>query len=128
MRVLPGKPYPLGATYDGGGVNFSVSSEVAERVELCLVDDDGNETRLDLPEQTNFCWHGYLPECIAGQRYGYRVHGPWEPQKGHRCCPAKFLLDPHARAIDGEPRWNPALYTHKPGDPDGPLNDADSGP
>jgi isoamylase len=75
MRIWPGNPYPLGATYDGSGTNISVFTEVAERVELCLFDDDGTETRVDLPEVTGFCWHGYLPDVGPGQRYGFRVHG-----------------------------------------------------
>src|SRR5512139_1247005 len=87
--LWPGSPAPLGAVWDGQGTNFSVFSEVATRVELCLFDADGRETRLDLPETTAFCWHGYVPGVGPGQRYGYRVHGPWAPHHGHRCNPAK---------------------------------------
>lgn len=91
MKVWPGQPYPLGATYDGAGTNFSVFSEVAQRVELCLFDDEGRQTCSDLPEITGFVWHGYLPDVGAGQRYGYRVHGPWDLERGLRCDPSKLL-------------------------------------
>ncbi|MGA8044924.1 MAG: glycogen debranching enzyme, partial [Dermatophilaceae bacterium] len=94
MQVWPGKAYPLGATYDGAGVNFALFSEVATAVELCLIDNDLTETRVELPEVDGFVWHTYLPGVQPGQRYGYRVHGPYEPQHGHRCNPAKLLLDP----------------------------------
>src|SRR4051812_10548267 len=109
-RVSPGEPLPLGAHFDGHGTNFSVFSEVAGRVELCLFDERGTETRIDLPEATSFCWHGYLPGVGPGQRYGFRVHGPWEPAAGHRCNPAKLLVDPYARAITGDIDWNPAVF------------------
>jgi hypothetical protein len=101
MKVWPGQPYPLGAVYDGSGTNFSLFSAIARRVELCLFDDQGKETRVNLPEATGFCWHGYLPSVKPGQRYGYRVHGPWDPANGHRCNPAKLLIDPYAKAIEG---------------------------
>jgi len=110
LRIWPGAPYPLGATYDGAGTNFSLFSEVATRVELCLFDDDGKQTCVDLPEMTAFCWHGYLPNIGPGQRYGFRVHGPWDPSSGHRCNPSKLLLDPYGKAVDGQPRWNDALF------------------
>ena len=87
--VWPGTWYPLGATFDGAGCNFSVFSEVAERVELCLFDEDGSEQRVDLPETRTFCWHGYVPAWTPGQRYGFRVHGPWDPARGLRCNPAQ---------------------------------------
>ena len=109
-RLLPGAAYPLGATYDGLGTNFSLFSEVATRVELCLFDDHGVETRVDLPEVTAFCWHGYAPNLGVGQRYGYRVHGPDDPAQGHRCNPAKLLLDPYAKAVEGEVEWSEALF------------------
>ena len=128
MKIYPGNPYPLGATYDGAGTNFSLFSEVAERVELCLFDEAGKETRVELPEVTAFCWHGYLPNVVPGQRYGYRVHGPWNPAEGHRCSPAKLLLDPYAKAIEGEVEWNEAVFPYHFGDPDGSRNDADSAP
>ena len=99
MKVWPGTPYPLGATYDGAGTNFSVFSEVAERIELCLFDEAGRETGVALPEVTGHCWHGYLPGVEPGQRYGFRVHGPWAPEQGKRCNPAKLLLDPYAKGV-----------------------------
>jgi isoamylase len=128
MKVYPGVPYPLGATYDGAGTNFSIFSEVAERVELCLFDEGGGETRVELPEMTALCWHGYLPNVVPGQRYGYRVYGPWAPNEGNRCNPAKLLLDPYAKAIEGEVRWNEAVFPYRFGDPEGPPNGADSAP
>lgn len=113
MKVWPGQPYPLGAVYDGSGTNFSVFSEAAERIELCLFDEKGNETRVDLPEVTGYCWHGYLPFVEPGQRYGFRVHGPWDPASGHCCNPAKLLLDPYAKAIDGQVKWNEAVFSYR---------------
>jgi glycogen operon protein len=90
---------------------------VAERVELCLFDEDGRETRVDLPEMTGFSWHGYLPGVGPGHRYGFRVHGPWDPARGKRCNPAKLLLDPYARAIDGPITWDDSIFDHVPGTP-----------
>ncbi|MEV6029919.1 glycogen debranching protein GlgX [Nonomuraea sp. NPDC052116] len=116
-EVWPGEPYPLGGTWDGVGTSFAVFSEVAERVELCLFHDDGTEERVDLPEVDGFVWHGYLPGIQPGQRYGYRVHGPHDPSQGHRCNPAKLLLDPYAKAIDGELTWNQALFPYYFTDP-----------
>ena len=110
--VWPGEPYPLGATYDGQGVNFSVFSEVAERVDLCLFDEHGRETRLRLPETTAFCWHGYVPGLQPGQRYGFRVSGPWDPAQGLHCNRTKLLLDPYARAIEGNVVYQPAIFGH----------------
>jgi isoamylase len=127
VKIWPGSPYPLGATYDGGGTNFALFSEVAERVELCLFDVDGRETRVDLPEREALVWHGYLPRVIPGQRYGYRVHGPYDPGAGSRCNPNKLLLDPYAKAIDGTLDWNEALFGYRFGDPDS-VNDGDSAP
>ncbi len=127
ITVWPGNPYPLGAAYDGGGTNFAVFSEVAERVELCLFDDDGTETRVDLPEREALVWHGYLPRIVPGQRYGYRVHGPYDPHNGLRCNPSKLLLDPYAKAIDGRNEWSEALFAYRFGDPLS-RNDGDSGP
>ncbi|MEV4350615.1 glycogen debranching protein GlgX [Actinoplanes sp. NPDC049596] len=127
MKVWPGNPYPLGATYDGGGTNFALFSEVAERVELCLFDDDGAETRVELPEREAFVWHGYLPRVGPGQRYGYRVHGPYDPANGLRCNPNKLLLDPYAKAIDGDVEWDEALFSYRFGDPSS-FNDGDSAP
>ncbi|MEV7203933.1 glycogen debranching protein GlgX [Streptomyces griseoluteus] len=118
VPVWSGHPYPLGASYDGQGTNFALFSEVAERVELVLVDDAGAETPVPLHEVDGFVWHGYLPEVGPGQRYGYRVHGPWQPSLGHRCNPAKLLLDPYARAVDGQMDNDPSLYER---DPHGPA-------
>jgi glycogen operon protein len=112
MEIRPGTPYPLGAAYDGAGTNFSLFSEIAERVELCLFDDQGREAKDDLPEVTGHCWHGYLPGVGPGQRYGFRVHGPWQPEAGRRCNPAKLLLDPYAKAIEGEVRWHQAVFPY----------------
>ncbi len=130
MEIWPGDPYPLGASFDGTGTNFSIFSEVAWRVELCLFGEDGAETRLDMPEQTALCWHGYVPNVRPGQRYGFRVHGPYDPRRGIRCNPAKLLLDPYARAIEGNVRWNRAIFPYSLGDPDLDLaaDPADSGP
>ncbi len=109
MRILPGTPYPLGATWDGWGTNFALFSEVAERVELCLF-VAGGETRIDLAEVDGFVWHGYVPEVGPGTQYGYRVHGPWDPVEGLLCNPAKLLLDPYAKAIHGTVTPNDALF------------------
>jgi glycogen operon protein len=122
----PGRPFPLGATWDGQGTNFSLFSENAERVELCLFDDDDRETRLDLTERTAFNWHGYLPGVGPGQRYAYRVHGPWAPREGHRFNPAKLLLDPYAKAIDGRVDHEAAsTLPYVPGGPDADLEPDD---
>jgi isoamylase len=126
VELWPGQPYPLGATYDGLGTNFSLFSEVAERVELCLFDEDGTETRVVLPEISGYVWHGYAPTIGPGQRYGYRVHGPYDPARGLRCNPAKLLLDPYAKAIDGELEWGQPVFGYDFGDPDGPANSDDS--
>ena len=112
MQVWPGSPYPLGATYDGMGTNFSLFSEVATSVELCLFDDSGRETKIQLPEVDGFVWHGYLPNVGPGQRYGYRVHGLYDPSAGLRCNPRKLLLDPYAKAIDGKVDWHPSLFAY----------------
>ncbi|MCB2176983.1 MAG: glycogen debranching protein GlgX [Actinomycetales bacterium] len=125
MQIWPGRPYPLGATYDGSGTNFAVFSEVAERIELCLIADDGTEERYDLPEVDAYVWHAYLPDVHPGQRYGFRVHGPYEPASGLRCNPAKLLLDPYAKAIHGRIDGDQALYSYDFGDPDS-LNTDDS--
>jgi isoamylase len=127
METWPGRPYPLGAVYDGAGTNFSLFSEVAEAVELCLFDDDGTERRVRLEEVDGFCWHTYLPSVSPGQRYGYRVHGPWEPERGQRCNPAKLLLDPYAKAVEGEVHWDQACFPYQFGDEDS-RNDDDSAP
>ncbi len=118
MSPWPGDMYPLGATTDGEGVNFSVYSEVAERIDVCLIDDDGGETAYELLEVTSFVHHGYLPGIAPGQRYGYRVHGPWAPAEGLLCNPSKLLMDPYAKAVTGSLEWGPEVYAHVPGDPD----------
>lgn len=130
MQVWPGHWYPLGATWDGAGTNFSVFSQHAERFELCLFDDAGRETRITLPEITAGCWHAYLPGIGAGQRYAYRVHGPFAPEEGHRFNPNKLLLDPYAKSIEGEIEYNPAVYGYRFDDPAADLsrNDDDSAP
>ncbi len=129
MRVWPGTAYPLGAVWDGSGTNFAIFSEVAELVELCLFDDEGTETRVGLTEVDGFVWHCYLPEVGPGQRYGYRVHGPYDLRRGHRCNPAKLLLDPYGKAVDGDVTPNPALYSYIRGLPDlHALNTDDSAP
>src|ERR687888_1756535 len=119
MRVWPGRPYPLGATWDGAGVNFALFSEHATKVELCLFDsaDAAKEaSRIELREQTDQVWHCYLPDALPGQLYGYRVHGPYEPAKGHRFNPNKVLLDPYAKLIGRDLRWDDALFGYKVGD------------
>jgi len=122
-RLWPGKPYPLGATWDGYGVNFALYSENATRVELCLFEDaHGPETeRIPLPEVTAHVWHGYLPGVRPGQLYGYRVYGPFAPEAGHRFNPHKLLLDPYARAVANEPDWHEPLFGYVPGGPDADL-------
>ncbi|MGV9800005.1 glycogen debranching protein GlgX [Mycobacterium sp. NPDC003449] len=132
-EVWRGRAYPLGATYDGSGTNFALFSEVAEQVELCLFDEvagdrDGGtlrETRIRLPEVDGFVWHGFIPGIEPGQRYGYRVHGPYDPAAGHRCNPNKLVLDPYAKAIDGSFAWGQPLFSYNFGDPDS-RNDDDS--
>ncbi len=128
MKVWPGSPYPLGATYDGAGTNFSLFSGIAEKVELCLFDSQGRETRVELPEVTGHCWHGYLPGVEPCQHYGFRVHGPWQPEEGHRCNPAKLLLDPYAKAVDGQIKWDEALFPYSFSDGQDSRNDKDSAP
>ncbi len=113
MQIWPGRSYPLGATYDGSGVNFALFSEVAETVELCLIGDDGAETRVELREDDGFVHHGYLPGIQPGQRYGYRVHGPYDPDNGHRCNPAKLLLDPYAKAVEGQIDGDESLFSYR---------------
>jgi isoamylase len=128
-RRWVGRPYPLGATYDGSGTNFSLFSSVAEQVELCLLAPNGDHTevRVRLTEVDGYCWHAYLPDVRPGQRYGYRVHGPWDPAAGLWCNPSKLLLDPYAKAIDGEVDWDPACFAYDFDDPDA-MNTADSAP
>ncbi|GGK85480.1 glycogen operon protein GlgX homolog [Sphaerisporangium melleum] len=125
IEIWPGDPYPLGATYDGAGTNFALYTEVGERVELCLFDDDDREERVTLTECEGFVWHGYLPGIGPGQRYGYRVHGPYDPAQGQRCNPNKLLLDPYAKAIEGAVDWDQAVYGYRFGEPDS-RDDTDS--
>jgi isoamylase len=127
MEIWPGTSYPLGATYDGSGTNFALFSEIADRVELSLFDEAGTETRVNLPERDAFVWHGYLPNVGPGQRYGFRVHGPYEPDHGLRCNPNKLLLDPYAKAIDGEVDWDESCFSYKFAAPE-EFNGADSAP
>jgi isoamylase len=110
--VWPGTAYPLGAAYDGAGTNFSLFSEVAQRVELCLIAKDGTETRVELDEVDSYVWHAYLPTVSPGQRYGFRVHGPWNPAAGLRCDPSKLLLDPYGKAFHGTFDFTQALYSY----------------
>jgi len=123
-QVWPGSAYPLGATYDGTGTNFAIYSEVAEKIELCLFDEAGNEERIRLPEMDAYVWHAFLPGIQPGQRYGFRVHGPHDPAQGHRCNPNKLLLDPYAKAIDGQVDWDEAVFGYH--FENGERNDDDS--
>jgi isoamylase len=116
MRVWPGSPLPLGATFDGVGTNFAVFSEIADSVVLCIFDDDGNEESVPLPERSGSVWHGYLPDVSANTKYGFRVNGPWSPADGHRCNPAKLLLDPYAQAIEGTFDWGQPTFGYVFGD------------
>src|SRR5690606_37381196 len=121
MKVWPGSPYPLGATWDGIGVNFALFSEHATAVELCLFDSPyaGREThRIPLREHTEQVWHGYLPDVRPGQLYGYRVHGEYDPRSGHRFNPAKLLFDPHAKAVGRNVRWHESMFGFPIGAPD----------
>ncbi|QOL35472.1 glycogen debranching protein GlgX [Bifidobacterium lemurum] len=120
--------YPLGASYDGAGVNFALFSQVAQKVELCLFDEHDNETRIEMTEQNSYVWHNYLPGIQPGQRYGYRVYGPYDPAHGHRCNPNKLLLDPYAKAIEGNIDGDESLFSYDFSDPDndGLMNDMDS--
>ncbi|WP_430593611.1 glycogen debranching protein GlgX [Humidisolicoccus flavus] len=125
MEVWPGSAYPLGATFDGNGTNFAIFTEAAEKVELCLFDDQGNESRVELHEVDAFVWHGYVPHVQPGQRYGYRVHGEYDPETGQRCNPNKLLLDPYAKATAGEIKWGQSLFSYNFGEPLS-RNDEDS--
>ncbi|MBZ8178115.1 glycogen debranching protein GlgX [Corynebacterium poyangense] len=120
MQVWPGDQYPLGSTYDGAGTNFAIFSDVAEKIELCLVDENFNEERIELTEVDAHVWHCYLPGVQPGQRYGYRVYGPYDPAQGKRCDPSKFLVDPYGRAFDGEFDGHPSLFSYDINDPENP--------
>ncbi len=131
MRVWPGRPYPLGVTWDGGGANVALFSESASKVELCLFDSPKAEReseRIALPHYTDLVWHAYLPDLQPGQLYGFRVHGPYDPQKGHRCNPNKVLLDPYAKAIGRDVAWFDEMFGYRIGDPaeDLSLDDRDN--
>ncbi|MFC7471543.1 glycogen debranching protein GlgX [Actinomadura keratinilytica] len=127
MQVWPGQAYPLGASYDGAGTNFAVFSEAADRIELVLLHDDGSETAVELRETDAFVRHAYLPGVMPGQRYGFRVHGPYAPERGQRCNSAKLLLDPYARAVSGKIKWGEEVYGYHFGSPE-KRNDLDSAP
>ena len=128
VNVWPGSPYPLGARWDGRGTNFALFSENAHAVELCLFDREGFELKVPMHEQTAFIWHCYLPGVGPGQRYGYRVDGPYDPDAGHRFNPQKLLIDPYAKAIEGEIKWNPVVFAYDLGGDDLQRNDDDSAP
>ncbi len=125
-ELWPGRPNPLGATFDGYGTNFSVFSEVAEKIELCIFHARGREERIPLPEVTGFVWHGYAPDVAPGTRYGYRVHGPYRPAEGLRCNPHKLLLDPYAMTVVGDLTWDEAVFGYRFGDADGAMNTKNS--
>jgi glycogen operon protein len=127
VQKWTGHPFPLGASYDGSGTNFALFSEVAEKVELCLLDERRRETRVALTEVDGFIRHAYLPGIGPGQRYGYRVHGPYDPARGHRCNPAKLLLDPYAKAVEGQADGHESLLGYESGRPDVPSSQ-DSAP
>ena len=131
LRVWPGAPYPLGATWDGVGVNFALFSEHATRVELCLFDSADAEVEMltiPLPEQTDMVWHGYLPNIHPGQLYGYRVHGPYAPTEGHRFNPHKLVLDPYAKVLGRAARWHESLFGFRAGQDDTTFDEQDSAP
>lgn len=119
-QIWPGQSYPLGSKYDGAGTNFAIFSDVAEKVELCLIDAECNEERILLDEVDAHIWHCYLPGVKPGQRYGFRVHGPYNPAEGKRCDPSKLLVDPYARAFDGEFDGHPSLFSYDINDPENP--------
>ncbi|MBS2011329.1 MAG: glycogen debranching protein GlgX [Deltaproteobacteria bacterium] len=121
MRALPGRPFPLGAHWDGAGCNFAIYSENATGVELCLIQPNGRETRVPVRERTGFTWHCYVPTIEPGQRYGYRVSGPWEPERGLRFNPSNLLLDPYAKALDRPEAWDEGLFAYELGSPHGDL-------
>ena len=128
MQIRPGSTFPLGADYDGTGANFALFSQAAEHVELCLLDEQDHETRIDMTEQNSFVWHNYLVGIQPGQRYGYRVYGPYDPKNGNRCNPSKLLLDPYAKAIAGNIDGDESLYSYWFKSPDDltSMNDMDS--
>ncbi|MET4004244.1 isoamylase [Arthrobacter sp. UYCu511] len=127
MEVWPGNAYPLGATFDGTGTNFSLFSERAEKVMLCLLAEDLTETVIEMEEVDGHVWHCYLPEVQPGQQYGYRVHGPYSPGQGLRFDPNKLLMDPYAKSIHGQIDWDPSLFSYQFDDPDA-RQEEDSAP
>ncbi|WP_210506176.1 glycogen debranching protein GlgX [Naasia sp. SYSU D00057] len=127
VEAWPGSPYPLGATFDGSGTNFAIFSEGAERIELCLYDDEGTETRVELLDVDAYVWHAYLPQVQPGQKYGYRVHGEYDPGAGKRFNPNKVLLDPYAKATAGSFDWDQSLFSYNFGDPESVNNDDSAG-
>ena len=128
MQIRPGSMYPLGASYDGAGVNFALYSQVAQKVELCLFDEHDVETRIEMTERNSYVWHNYIPGLHSGQRYGYRVYGPYDPVHGLRCNPNKLLLDPYAKAIEGNIDGDESLFSYwfKSPDDNSAMNDLDS--
>ena len=128
MQIRPGSMYPLGASYDGAGVNFALYSQVAQKVELCLFDEHDAETRIEMTERNSYVWHNYIPGLQPGQRYGYRVYGPYDPMHGLRCNPNKLLLDPYAKAIEGNIDGDESLFSYwfKSPDDNSAMNDLDS--
>jgi len=126
VKVLPGAPHPLGASWDGEGVNFALYSENATGVELCLIDESGSETRVPVTTTTAFVWHAYVPGLAPGQRYGYRVHGPYEPARGLRFNPNVLLLDPYAKSVDGVERWGDGCFAYPLGGADADLRPTDA--
>src|SRR5438876_206426 len=131
MRVWPGRPYPLGATWDGAGVNVALFSEHATKVELCLFDNPkatAESARFELKEHTDLVWHCYLPDALPGQLYGYRLHGPHDPAKGHRFNPHKVVLDPYAKMIGRDATWDDSLFGYTIGQDDTSFDERDSAP
>jgi isoamylase len=123
-----GRPEPLGSVYDGRGTNFAVFSSVAHQVDLCLFYEGGVETRIELPAKTGSHFHGYFESVRSGQRYGFRVHGPWNPAEGHVCCPEMLLLDPYAKAVRGTVQWDDALFPFDADRPETPVRNGDTAP
>jgi glycogen operon protein len=124
MNLLPGSPHPLGATFDGAGVNFGIYSENATKIELCLFAEDGTETTVEMPGHSAHVWHAYAPDLATGQRYGFRVHGPYDPDRGLRFNPNVVVLDPYARAVDGLERWDAGCFAYVPGEDDHHKNES----
>ena len=131
LRGWPGRPYPLGATWDGAGVNFALFSEHATKVELCLFDSVSSTAparTIPLPDRTDLVFHGYFPDVEPGQLYGYRVHGPFDPRAGHRFNPNKILLDPYAKAVGRDVRWDDSLFGYPIGKDNDVFDPTDSAP